>query len=264
MYRWLLIILLFIFSTVPCQARQGLEWQTLQPGLYLAQINAYTPSGSGSPELLFLRINPEDYRFQILYDPPQRLSADSWLQQSGALAVFNIGQYDHNSNYLGLLIKDGVTRSTIIGNQQGLFLAENKDNRQPRARVLDLRYSAFDAMRNPYQQVAQSLMLLDRYGQIRVRRSLKLAHRSLLGQDEHGNIIVIFSKGRHTLWELADWLKQFSWLREVMCMDGGPEAQLALNVGGYSYSWTGSPQLLPDLPWPSVGLPMALAIYSRR
>ncbi len=261
MRTWVIVLLSLIFA-VPAQA-QTPAWQSLQPGLEMAYLEARTASGSGSPELLFLRIDPSRYRFQILYNPPESLSAHHWLEQSQALVVCNIGQYDERRNYLGLLVKDGFVYSQLAGNQSGLFMAENDDPKQPQARVLDIRYSAFDARLNPYKQVAQSLMLLDRYGQIRVRRSTKLAHRSLLGQDQQGNIILVVSHGRHTLWELADWLKQLTWLREVMCMDGGAEAQLAINVQGYQYNWAGSPQALPDLPWPSVGLPMALAVFKR-
>lgn len=233
------------------------------PGLDLAQMEASTPSGSGSPELLFLRISPDKFRFQILFDPPNSFTAEEWLKQSQALAVVNIGQYDKRNNYLGLLIKNGQLLSPLSNSKSGLFLAENPQPGEPQARVLDLNYSAFDYTRNQYLQGAQSLMLLDRYGHIRVRRTAKTAHRSLLAEDRQGNIVLIISRGRHTLWELADWLKRIDWLREIMCMDGGAEAQLAIKANGFSINMTGLPQALPDIPWPSANLPMALAIFPR-
>jgi uncharacterized protein YigE (DUF2233 family) len=263
MNKWLLIFLALIIPQIVHSAPPELSWRSLRAGLEIARISAETHSGSGDPELLFLRINPKLYRFQILYDPPQQFSAEVWRESSNALAVCNIGQYDDKYKYLGLLIKDGVEFFPLASASAGLFLAETSDLSLPAAMVLDLRYSAFDPRQNPYTQAAQSLMLIDRYGHIRVRRSGKLAHRALLAQDESGNILLIVSKGRHTLWELAAYLERFPELLEVMCLDGGGEAQLALKVGDYAFNQYGVPMALPDLPWPSVKLPMALAVYPR-
>ena len=255
-----MIIFLLIY---PAWAGAQENWRNLAPGMEVCQISANTPSGSGSPNLQVLRIDPARYRFQVLYDPPNNFTAATWREESRALLVCNIGQYDKNLHSLGLLVKDGIVYSPLVANQQGLFLAETDDPSLPPARILDMRYSAFDEKHNPYLQAAQSLMLLDRYGQIRVRQSNRLAHRTLLGQDDNGNIIIMISEGRHTLWELAQYLSGVGWLRELMCMDGGSEAQLAIKVNDYSYERYGAPQSLPDLPWPAAKLPMALAIFAR-
>jgi hypothetical protein len=264
MKKWLLIFLLCILPPSAHCAEPELSWQSLRAGLDIARLHAATPSAAGDAQLLCLRINPKLYRFQILYDPPRQLSAENWRESSQALAVCNIGQYDDKYNYLGLLIKDGIEFFPLASAPAGLFLAETSDPQLPPAMLLDLRYSAFDPRQNPYSQAAQSLMLIDRYGHIRVRRSGKLAHRALLAQDASGNILLMVSKGRHTLWELAVYLEQrFPALLEVMCLDGGGEAQLALKVDDYAFNQYGVPMALPDIPWPSVKLPMALAVYPR-
>jgi uncharacterized protein YigE (DUF2233 family) len=261
--RICLFIFAFILFCPGPGAAQEENWRLLAPGLHFSRLEAHTASGSGSPNLFILRISPQLYRFQILYSPPEQKSARAWQEESNAVVVCNIGQYDKNFNYLGLLVKDGFTWSHLVAGQQGLFLAGPSIPGLPEARILDLRYSAFKEEQNPYTQAAQSLMLVDRYGQVRVRRSDKAAHRSLLGQDEQGNIIIIVSEGRHTLRELADFLTSLPWLREIMCMDGGAEAQLVIKTGDYYFESHGLPQILPDMPWPVGELPMALAVFPR-
>ncbi|MDR1396609.1 MAG: phosphodiester glycosidase family protein [Desulfarculales bacterium] len=260
--RLRLLIFIFLLSC-PLPAGAEEDWRLLSPGLHFRRLEAPTASGSGSPALWVLRIAPQLYRFQILHTPPRRNAAAVWQKESRAIMVCNLGQYDENFNYLGLLVKDGHISSRLSGKQQGLFLAEPSEPGLPQARILDLRYSAFNEDHNPYTQAAQSIMLLDRYGQIRVRQSARAAHRSLLGQDRQGNIIVIVSEGRHTLWELAGFLSTLPWLGEIMCMDGGSEAQLVIATENYNFSWHGVPQSLPDLPWPAARLPVALAVYPR-
>jgi predicted NBD/HSP70 family sugar kinase len=66
-------------------------------------------------------------------------------------------------------------------------------------------------------------------------------------------------EGRHTLRELAGFLSTLPWLSEIMCMDGGSEAQLVIKSENYNFAWHGLPQSLPDLPWPAARLPAALA-----
>jgi len=149
---------------------------------------------------------------------------------------------------------------------EALFVAETEEPGLPLARVLDLHYTPFQAQGTLYRQAAQSLMFLDRYGQIRVRKSDKIAHRTLVAQDGQDRILVMVSEGRHTLWGLARFVADCGLgLREIMCMDGGPEAQLDLEVGGVIYQQYGGPVSTSDLPlpWPTANLPAALAVFPR-
>jgi hypothetical protein len=131
--------------------------------------------------------------------------------------------------------------------------------------VIDLRYTAFDPAANPYRQVAQSLMLLDRFGHIRVRRSPVVSHRTAVAQDKAGRILVIITEGGYTLWEFAGFLSRAGLdLREVMSMDGGSESQLDLKLDGFSYRQYGEPTGSPEiLRWPSTSLPVALGLFRR-
>ncbi len=245
---------------------RGPHFRSLRPGLEFTLLTSGTARG-GSGRVAVLRVDPARLAIRVLAAPPgdEGHNAGEWRRRSGALAVINAGQYLPEGGYLGLLVRDGVGRGSLLPHLEGLFLAEAEAPLPP-ARVLDLRYASFDPQRNPYRQAAQSLMLLDRFGQIRVRRSAKVAHRSAVAEDEQGRILFLVTEGGHTLWELAEYLKGTSLgLREVMCMDGGQEAQLVVEAGGLSYRQFGGPTGSPEfpLPWPAPPLPAVLAVFPR-
>ncbi len=242
-------------------------WRRVAPGLEFARWDAAATVRTGSGKVALLRVDPRRYAFRVLAAPRGRsgFTAEQWRHQSGALAVFNAGQYTVDGAYLGLLIQDGRARGHLIRRLEALFLAEPDEPSLPPARVLDLRYTAFDLKTNPYRQAAQSLMLLDRFGHIRVRRSPRVAHRTLVAEDTRGRILVLVTEGGHTLWELARFLARSPLhLREVMCMDGGPESQLDIRVGEFAYQQFGGPSGSPELlPWPPPPLPAALGVFPR-
>jgi phosphodiester glycosidase len=247
-------------------ANEPLKLETLRPGLEFGFLDNIPSARSGSARVALLRVDPAYFRFAVLAAPPGEpgLPADGWREKTGALAVFNAGQYTPERFYLGLLVKNGKVLTRMVPQQDGLFLAEPKDDALPLARVIDQRYTAYDQASSPYRQAAQSLMLADRFGQVRVRRSPKVAHRTAVAQDDRGRILVLVSEGGHTLWEFAHALLASGLgLREIMSMDGGPESQLDIKVGNFAYQQFGRPSASPDLPWPRSNLPAALAVFPR-
>ncbi|KIX15195.1 phosphodiester glycosidase family protein [Dethiosulfatarculus sandiegensis] len=253
------------FSPGSALAKPDLSWQILRPGLSLSVIQASDTARTGSEDVILLKINPQVLGFRVLAAPngERGYDAGDWRKKTGALAVVNAGLFTPEKNYLGLLIKDGRRLSRLASRPAGLFVAEPDDPSLPKARVLDMQYTALDIEHLPYRQAAQSIMLLDRFGNIRVRRTAHVANRTALAEDSSGNILVIITKGEHTLWEFADYLAKSGLdIREVMCMDGGPEAQLDLKVGDYTLTQYGSPSGSMGLPWPSAALPVALGIFA--
>lgn len=241
-------------------------WQTLKPGMEMCFLEAGAAARVGSERVAVLRIDPNRFRFKVLLakNGDDEKTAGEWREATGAVAVFNAGQYAEDHSYLGLLVQDGKIIGRLAGRQDAMFLAEPSDPSLRNARIIDLRYSAFDPKANPYFQAAQSLMLLDRFGHIRVRRSAKIAHRTALGMDDHGRVLVMVTEGAMTLWEYAEFLSGAGLgLREVMLMDGGGESQLDLKIGRLEYEQYGGPSPTPDLLWPRQVLPAALAVLPR-
>ncbi len=268
--RLALVLAAIALLLAPAGPARGQEpqWHTLLPGLDFGQMPAGTAIRTGSELLTILRVDPRRLAIKVLAAPPGEAgyTAGEWRRRTKALAVINAGQYATDQSYLGLLVSNGKVRGRLASRLEALLLADPVDPQLPAARVLDLRYTPYDPRSGTYRQAAQSLMLLDRFGQVRVRRSPQVAHRTAVAEDQAGRILFMVTEGGCTLWELAQFLTGSNLaLREVMSMDGGPQSQIDLQVGDFSYEQYGSPTGSPDvpIPWPTPALPAALAVFAR-
>lgn len=246
----------------------GPQWRALQPGLEFATIHGAPYCRRGSANIAVLRVDPRRFRIGVRHysngresQPPGVLG---WLQRSDALAVFNAGQYYPDFTYMGLLVSDG----TVVSKQrhpeyQAALVAEPVDG-GTQARVLDLADERIDLPQ--WREVAQSFMLFDRSGALRVRRTDRVANRTIVGEDGHGRLVVVTTEGGYKLWELAGLLREGPLgLTHAMCMDGGAEAKMLVRTERFRYAsfgpWNGDDGAA--LPGADVPLPAVITVTRR-
>jgi hypothetical protein len=271
---FLLGVVLFMFSGPLTTTAQTLTEDQLGDGLSISVWDPHTQCPDVAP-LVAVEIDPDRYRFTVHYyqqdgfsDPPD---IRQWQEQTGHDLVLNAGLFRENYAYLGLLYGNGRS----LGSKRhatwlGLFVAEPADDRSRRARVLDLTFDTFDEQRVPYREVAQSLMLLDRTGKVRVRQTGKRAHQTLVAEQTNGHLLVLKTTEVVSLHAIGECLREaFPSLRQVMAMDGGsssdiavsPSLQQATSKMAGSHSWI---PMLEDSVTTHIGLPAVIGISPRR
>jgi hypothetical protein len=227
---------------------QSAQPRVLLPGLEWIQWDGGEACKSGDTAIAVLVVDPERFRFRNFHyrreGEKEPLGIEEWEDRTSAPVLLNSGQYYPDYKYMGLLIADGKP----IGHKlhplfRGLFLAEPVVPSAPKARILDLSKDPFDGEDPGYLQIAQSFMLLDRDGSIRVQKTLNVANRTVLAEGHDARIWIFVTRGGYTLWEFAQLLLRSSFpIRQAMSMDGGDESQLMVNVPGFHYSSLGSSQ----------------------
>lgn len=271
---FLLGLIVVMFSGPSTAMAQTLAEDQLGDGLSISVWNPRTQCPDVAP-LVAVEIDPDRYRFTVHYyqqdgfsDP---LDIRQWQERTGHDLVFNAGLFRENYAYLGLLYGNGRS----LGSKRhvtwlGLFVAEPAENHSRRARVLDLTYDAFDERQPPYREVAQSLMLLDRTGKIRVRQTGKRAHQTLVAEQGNGHLVVLKTTEVVSLHALGECLREaFPSLRQVMAMDGGSSSDVAVSpslrqaMSKMADVHTGIP-LLESITTAHVGLPAVIGISPRR
>jgi uncharacterized protein YigE (DUF2233 family) len=271
----LLGIIFVMLSGPPTTTGQTLAGEHLGKGLSISVWDPHTQCPDVAP-LVAIEIDPDRYRFTVhhyqqdgLTEPPD---IREWQEQTGHDLVFNAGLFRENYAYLGLLYGNGRS----LGSKRhttwlGLFAAEPAaDHSSRRARVLDLTYDTFDEQHIPYREVAQSLMLLDRTGKVRVRQTGKRAHQTLVAEQGDGHLLVLKTTEAASLYALGKCLRDtFPSLRQVMAMDGGSSSDVAVSsslreatskMSGV-HSWI---PLLEDSITTHIGLPAVIGISPRR
>ena len=272
--RFLLGIIFVIFSGPATTTAQTVTGDQLGDGLSISIWNPQAECPDIAP-LIAVEIDPNRYRFTVHYYQQDGLSAPldirQWQERTGHDLVFNAGLFRENYAYLGLLYGNGRS----LGSKRhttwlGLFVAEPAEDRSRRARVMDLTFDTFDEQHVPYREVAQSLMLLDRTGKIRVRQTGKRAHQTLVAEQDNGHLLVLKTTEAVSLYALGECLRDaFPSLRQVMVMDGGsssdvavsPSLRQALSVMAGLHTWI---PLLEDSTTTHIGLPAVIGISQRQ
>ena len=262
---------LFTTTTGPRfrEVKAGVEFATLRGDPYCRR---------GSSDIAVLRIDPRRVKIGVRHysrEPAGRpMSVVEWQRATGAVAVFNAGQYYPDYSYMGLLVSGGRTVSRRLHAKfQAALVAsphprrgEKAADHGPMARVLDLQEESLDPRAPGWKEVAQSFMLFDRLGTIRTRKSTQVANRTAVAEDRHGRIVVITSEGAYTVWEFATLLKDWPLqLTHAMSMDGGLEAELCVATEEFRYAtfghWPDGVET-PDAPGAQVRLPAVVTVGS--
>jgi uncharacterized protein YigE (DUF2233 family) len=272
----LLLGIIFVMLSGPATtAGQTLTGDRLGDGLSISVWDPHTQCLDVAP-LVAVEIDPNRYRFTVHYYQQDGLSEppdiSQWQERTGHDLVFNAGLFRENYAYLGLLYGNGRS----LGSKRhttwlGLFAAEPATDRSSqRARVLDLTFDTFDEQHVPYREVAQSLMLLDRTGKVRVRQTGKRAHQTLVAEQGDGHLLVLKTTETVSLYALGECLRDaFPSLRQVMAMDGGSSSDVAVSpslrqatskMAGI-HSWI---PMLEDSFTTHIGLPAVIGISPRR
>lgn len=253
---------------------QALTGDQLGDGLSISVWDLHTQCPDIAP-LVAVEIDPDRYRFTVHYYQEDGFSNPldirQWQERTGHDLVFNAGLFRENYAYLGLLYGNGRS----LGSKRhatwlGLFVAEPSEDQSRRARILDLNFDRFDEQHVPYREVAQSLMLLDRTGKVRVRQTGKRAHQTLVAEDSNGSLLVLKTTEVVSLYAIGECLRDtHPSLRQVMAMDGGsssdiavsPSLRLATSKTAGSHGWI---PMLEDSMTSHIGLPAVIGVSPRR
>ncbi len=250
------------------QRAAGPHWHALRPGVEFATVRGEPYCRYGSSGVAVLRLDPARVRLRVRHftREPERRPLDilEWQRRSAALAVFNAGQYYGDYSYMGLLASGGRVISRRTHPTYKAALVAGPRTGGPAIRVLDLTRDPLDPDSLAWTEVAQSFMLFDRGGEVRVRHSDQVAARTAVAEDRSGRIVVLTSEGGYTLWDFALLLKGLPLeLSHAMAMDGGLEAEMVVSAPRFRYASFGQwehGRAARDAPPPPVELPAVITV----
>ena len=249
----------------------GPRWKALRPGLEFAMLSGDPYCRRGSSAIAMLRIDPARVRIRVHHyglAPEHRpLDAVEWRRSMGADAVFNAGQFLPDWSYMGVLVCGGEVVSKRVHPKFKAALAADPLDGGRGARVLDLEEEPIDPGHLRWREMAQSFMLFDHMGRIRVRSSDKVANRTAVGEDKSGRLVAFVSEGGYTIEDFARLIQKSPLqISHAMAMDGGSESQLCVDAGGFRYTCLGGltrAATSGDPPAVDAALPAVISVSAR-
>ena len=220
-----MLLLLLACRSTPAEASKSCElgeaWSAWAPGLELRSLQG----------MVVVRADPTQWTLE-LHGPKSQTAREHAAEQSLSLAT-NAGMFhtDHRT-HVGSLVVSGEDKGRPAPSYQSLA------ELQPSFRLVDLD-EASEA--STATHAVQNLRLIKKPGENRWSQQDKRWSEMLLAEDAQGRALFVFSRAPHTMHDLNELLLA-SDLGVVAAqhLEGGPEAQLFLSVGGCELEAVGS------------------------
>lgn len=206
----------------------------LRPGVELRQVNA--PSDESSIErLAIVRLDPDQVRFRVHYDPVTPHLVSDWAGLLQPLLLVNGGYFTPENQTACLLVSDGRVWGMPYGDYAGLFAVDAGS----RVSVRWLREQPYDPA-EPLLQAVMSFPVLVKPGGVMGfpadADEGTRARRTVVAQDFDGRILFIVApRGFLSLHQMAVFLATSDLGIDVaLNLDGGYSTGLWLDADGES------------------------------
>lgn len=215
------------------------DWAEVVPGVTFARVRATRYCRQGSPGVAVVRLDPRRCRIEPYHEAEYSKPATilQWQARLNTPVLLNGGLYDAKRRHLGILRRRG---RDLGGNRhetwKGVLAFDPRESELPPAALLDLAVPEDVRLEKKYGTAVQSMMLFDTQGNIRVRKSDRIARRSAVAMDASGRIVLLVTEGAYTLWDTGALLRESGFeLVQALALDGGNEASLVVNANGVRY-----------------------------
>lgn len=227
--------MILVFILVPGSEGQNAAWKQIDEGLHYCDFAAPTKSTIGDSKILIIRIDPKNYSFRLLcaseVSPGSAISVKEWAEKYKLIAAINAGMFqtDLKSNVGYMKNFSHFNNPRIHKTYASVFACNPKKTDLPPAMVFDTDVKDIKEVIGEYHTVVQNLRLIKRPRLERWAQQEKRWSEAALGQDQDGNILLIFSGSPYTMHELIKILLSLPIKLDcAMHLEGGPAASFYL------------------------------------
>ncbi len=172
-------------------------------------------------------------------------SAREWAGEHGLAASTNAGMFGTDyTTHVGYMESQGHVNSKVVTGYQSVAAFDPREGvKAPPFRIFDLDDEGvtIQAIRLQYSSLVQNLRLVKRPGRNRWSRQEKIWSEAALGEDREGRILFVFSRSPFSMYDFNhELLSADIGVVALQHLEGGPEAQLYLNIGDVELELFGS------------------------
>ena len=230
----------------PSAADPDVDWQKLAEGLELGVFNAPTPSEIGDSKIRVLRIDPQNFKFRLLNTSASTegrpLSAKEWCRQNGLVAAINASMYqaDYKSS-VSLMRTKAHVNNPRLSKDMAILAFDRRQADIPPVKIIDRQCDDFDSWDKKYSTVIQSIRMISCTGKNVWAQQPQKWSTAAIGIDDRDRVLFIHVGSPYSTHDLIDILKNLPLkIDRAMYSEGGPQAQLYINIGDHEYEFVGN------------------------
>jgi hypothetical protein len=220
-------------------------WQKLAEGLELGIFSSPVPADTGDSKIRILRIDPQRVHFKLLnasaIKEGRPLSAKEWSRQNGLAAAINASMYqaDYKSS-VSLMRTKAHVNNPRLSKDMAILAFDRKRSNVPRVKIIDRQCESFDTWKKKYGTVIQSIRMISCTGKNVWSQQPQKWSTAAIGIDEQDRVLFIHVGSPYSTHDVIDILKKLPInIARAMYTEGGPQAQLYINIDDHEYEFVG-------------------------
>ena len=227
----------------------GEGWQTLEQGVEKASFvfpsfSNSTGAPSAPASLAALRLDPYKVDFDLLMASEQGKARTllDWSGEYGLIAAINASMYlPDKITSTGYMRRNEHANNSRIVNSFGAFFVAGPDNESlPPAAVLDRKQDDWESLISHYKIVVQNFRMMTPEGVPLWGETTRMFSIAAVAQDNKGNILFLHTAQPMTVNEFVNGVMSLDLnIDRLMYVEGGHQAAMLVNAGGFSQTWTG-------------------------
>ena len=213
--RRALIAACVLAALTEASAPEPVSWRDVAPGIELAQCKLEAPSAVGDSTVVLVRVDAGQWelQFHCLSEGMRSsgMTAREWCEDRHLVAAINAGMFGSDySTHVGYL-RDGLhVNSSHVNDYQSVAAFSPREGGLPPFRIFDLDSPAasIGAIEEDYDSLVQNLRLIKRSGLNCWVQQNKKWSEAALGEDEEGNVLLMFCRSPYSMHDLNAALLQ--------------------------------------------------------
>jgi hypothetical protein len=224
-------------------------WQKLAAGLEMGVFPSPQPSEIGDSMIRVLRIDTDHFKLRLLNASLSKngssLSAKDWCLQNGLVAAINASMFqaDYKSS-VSLMRTRAHVNNPRLSKDMTIFAFDRRSSDVPRVKIIDRQCDDFNTWKSKYETFIQSIRMISCTGKNVWSPQPRKWSTAAIGIDHRNRVMFIHVGSPYSTHDLITILQALPLdIDRAMYAEGGPQAQLYINIGDHEYEFVGGNNL---------------------
>ena len=233
-------------ETQDSDSKPDAVWQKLSDGLELGFFQSPQPAETGDSMIRVLRIEPARYELRLLNasasENGRPLSAKDWCRQNGLVAAINASMYqDDLKASVSLMRTKSHINNPRLSKDMAILAFDRQSPDVPLVKIIDRQCEDFETWGKKYKTLIQSIRMISCQGKNVWAQQTQKWSTAAIAVDYLGRVLFIHVGSLYSTHDLINILRKLPLnIDRAMYVEGGPQAQLFINIGTHEHEFVGS------------------------